>query len=114
MVQAVHFWRIHMSQATVAEARVEKVEAKPKRETNGRFAKGNRGGPGNPFGRRMAAMREGIAKAISPEQIEAMMAMVYEMAMQGDLAAVKIILQYAVGKPKPMAEPDRVDVDEWD
>jgi len=35
-------------------------------------------------------------------------------AMAGDLAAARLVLQYAVGKPKVVAEPDRVDAEEWE
>src|SRR5262249_23628815 len=35
-------------------------------------------------------------------------------ARQGDTAAIKLILQYCVGKPAPPHDPDRMDADEWD
>ncbi len=84
------------------------------REGNGRFATGNRGGPGNPFGRTMASRRKTITGAVSEEKlIEIMMAMV-ELAIKGDVGAAKLVLQYAVGKPLAMAEPDRVEIEEWE
>ena len=37
--------------------------ATPEREANGQFVAGNKGGPGNPFGRTMAARRRAVAEA---------------------------------------------------
>src|SRR5262249_9227396 len=34
-------------------------------------------------------------------------------AKQGDQGAVKLLLQYCVGKPESAKDPDRMDVDEW-
>jgi hypothetical protein len=84
------------------------------RDGRGRFATGNKGGPGNPFGRRLAAMREAVQRAVSVEAIEQLMAVLLAQALTGDLAAAKLVLQYAVGKPKAMAEPDAVDAQEWE
>ncbi len=84
------------------------------REANGRFAKGNKGGPGNPFGRRLAAAREAALEVAGPEQIRAIMEAMVEKACNGDLGAAKFVFSYAVGKPAPMKEPDLVDVDEFE
>jgi hypothetical protein len=84
------------------------------RDGRGRFAAGNKGGPGNPFGRRLAAMREAVQRAVSVEAIEQLMAVLLAQAMAGDLGAAKLVLQYAVGKPKAVAEPDSMDAEEWE
>lgn len=86
----------------------------PDRAANGRFKKGNAGGAGNPFGRRLAALREAILRVVTPDVLEKIFAMLEKKASEGDVAATKLLLQYSVGKPKPMVEPDRVDLDEWD
>jgi hypothetical protein len=87
--------------------------AKPGRDAKGRFTAGNKGGPGNPFGRRLAEMRQAVLRAVTPADIERVMAMLLQKANVGDVAAAKLVLQYAVGKPQTVAEPDRVEVDEW-
>jgi hypothetical protein len=83
------------------------------REANGRFAPGNPGGPGNPFARKVAALRKAVLDAVSVEDIQAVFAVLLEKAKAGDTAAAKLVLQYAVGKPGAAADPDRVDVAEW-
>jgi hypothetical protein len=92
----------------------EQVGGSSARDGRGRFAAGNKGGPGNPFGRRLAAMREAVQRAVTVEAIEQLMGVLLGKALAGDLAAAKLVLQYAVGKPKPVAEPDRVDAEEWE
>lgn len=82
------------------------------RAARGRFGKGNPGGPGNPFNRRIAELRRLLMEAVStrlPDMVEALM----EKALQGDVAAIKVALEYSVGKPLPAADPDRVDIDEY-
>jgi hypothetical protein len=85
----------------------------PTRDAQGRFAAGNNGGPGNPFGRRLASMRQAILDCVSEDDIKHVMRKLVERAIEGDVAAAKLVLQYAVGKPQPAPEPDRVEVDEW-
>lgn len=87
------------------------AQPSPGRDAKGRFTTGNTGGPGNPFGRRLAAMRQAVMNAVSADDIEALLKKLLEMAMGGDLAAAKLVLQYAVGKPKPVAEPDRTEIE---
>ena len=85
----------------------------PSRATNGQFARGNSGGPGNPFGRRLASMRQAILVAVSDEDITQIMKSMTDLAKSGNIQAAKLVLHYAVGKPAPAPEPDRVDIDEW-
>jgi hypothetical protein len=73
---------------------------------------GNRGGPGNPFARRLAEFRKAIVEAATPQKVAAVVAKLEEKALEGDVAAAKLYLAYAVGKPGPMPDPDRLDVDE--
>lgn len=98
----------------VLEHDAPSTESPSPRDARGRFASGNRGGPGNPFGRRLAAMREAVQRAVTVEDIEQLMQVLLAKALTGDLAAAKLVLQYAVGKPKPVAEPDRVEADAWE
>ena len=92
----------------------EPVGGPSARDERGRFASGNKGGPGNPFGRRLAAMREAVQRAVTVEAIEQLMGVLLGKAMAGDLGAAKLVLQYAVGKPKAVVEPDRMDAEEWE
>jgi hypothetical protein len=82
------------------------------RDANGRFTKGNPGGPGNPFTRRVAEFRAAIVAAATPEKVAAVVAKLEEKALQGDVAAAKLYLAYAVGRPGPAPDPDRLDFEE--
>jgi hypothetical protein len=69
------------------------------RNARGQFVTGNRGGPGNPFARRVAALRSALLEAITPEQIADLVKAMYARALKGDMAAASILLRYAVGAP---------------
>jgi hypothetical protein len=92
----------------------EQAQPQQGRDKNGRFAKGNPGGPGNPFSRQLAHMRQVLLECVSEEDLRDIVAQVVQKAKQGDLAAARLVLSYAVGKPQPAAEPDRLDVQEID
>jgi hypothetical protein len=116
----VSFQEPAMSQTSSARShRPESPEAPPPaaggaggRDANGRFTAGNHGGPGNPFARRIAEFRRAIVDAATPEKIVAVVAKLEEKALAGDVAAAKLYLSYAVGKPGPAPDPDRLGVDE--
>jgi hypothetical protein len=69
------------------------------RAANGRFGFGNPGGPGNPHARRIAAMRQAILAAVSPEDVRDIMLALVAQAKEGNREAAKIVLQYTLGKP---------------
>jgi hypothetical protein len=87
---------------------------KSQRDAKGRFIRNNDGGPGNPFGRRVAELRKVLLRSATEENVERLANMLMEKAFAGDLAAAKLLLLYWIGKPKEVAEPDRVDVEEWE
>ena len=89
-------------------------ESAPKRdrETNGQFAAGNRGGPGNPFARQVAELRQEILDRLTGEKAGAIADTLIARAEGGDVAAARLLFQYALGKPAKAIEPDRVEVDE--
>src|SRR5437016_4155897 len=69
------------------------------RDALGRFAKGNRGGPGNPFARRLAMLRRTLLSHVSEDDVENAARRLTEEARKGDLAAIKILFAYVIGKP---------------
>jgi hypothetical protein len=85
---------------------------KQERNTNGTFAKGNSGGPGNPFGRQVAELRTRLLACASPEDWETITKALIKKASTGDVAATKLFYQYTLGKPAPAVDPDRADIDE--
>jgi hypothetical protein len=82
-------------------------------ENNGRFRKGNAGGPGNPFARQVAQLRAALINAVTGTDIRQIAEQLLAQARQGNLAAIKLLLQYVLGKPTPMVNPDTLDVEEW-
>ena len=83
------------------------------RDVQGRFTKANPGGPGNPFARKVAALRKALLDSVSEQDLKDMVEILKQQARQGDKGAMKLILQYCVGKPAPPNDPDRMDADEW-
>jgi hypothetical protein len=83
------------------------------RDVHGRFRPGNPGGPGNPFARKVAALRKALLDSVSEQDLKDILEMLKLKARQGDTAAIKLLLQYCVGKPAPAKDPDRLDIDEW-
>jgi len=83
------------------------------RDAQGRFRTGNRGGPGNPFARRVAALRQAMYQAVREEDVQAITEALVEKAKAGEVAAAKLVLSYVIGKPPEAVDPDRLDLEEW-
>ena len=67
------------------------------RGPDGRFKKGNAGGPGNPLVRRVQVIRSVLVNAITPEAIQAVVQTLISKAKDGDVAAAKIIFERGAG-----------------
>jgi hypothetical protein len=87
--------------------------ADPGRGSNGRFLKGNKGGPGNPHARQVAALRQAFFAAVTAEDISTIAQAMIEKARQGDVAAARLVIQYSLGRPAEAVDPDRLDELEW-
>jgi len=84
------------------------------RAANGRFAKGNLGGPGNPYGRQVAELRKLVLAKVTPEVLADVIDGLIGMARLGDVSAARVILQYSLGAPMPASSPDRVEHEDWE
>ncbi len=82
------------------------------RDGRGRFAKGNPGGPGNPFARRVARIKSLIVDAVSDDDLRAVVAMLVERAKGGDVAAAREILNRLVGRPAAATDPEQRELEE--
>lgn len=82
------------------------------RDSRGRFGKGNPGGPGNPYARRVAALRSALLEEVTPERLRKIARKLADEAERGDFAAAKLLFSYTVGKPPEAPDPDRLDLDE--
>lgn len=65
----------------------------------GRFLPGNRGGPGNPFARRVGELREALLAEVSPEDLRAIVRVLVDQAKSGDVAAAREVLLRTLGRP---------------
>src|SRR5262245_40912139 len=82
------------------------------RGTDGRFITGNPGGPGNPFARRVAHIKRRLLERLTDDKLDALIDKLIDLGIEGDVAAAKVVLQYALGKPVEQPHPDRLDADE--
>ncbi len=79
---------------------VDGEDAAPKgRDGHGRFAKGNRISRGNPLARRVARLRAALVRAVTPEDIAAVVEALVKKARSGDVAAARELLDRTLGKP---------------
>ena len=72
------------------------------RDSGGRFARGNAGGPGNPYAKRTAEMKAAFMAAITPKDMRKLARRLYEKAVSDDkhwLEAMKLLLDHLLGKP---------------
>src|ERR1700712_2980483 len=82
------------------------------RRNSGQFAPGNRGGPGNPFARQVAELRQAILDRLTVESASEIADALIAKAKTGDVAAARLLFQYGLGKPSKAVEPDRVEIEE--
>ncbi|HZU39250.1 MAG TPA: hypothetical protein VFA18_25210 [Gemmataceae bacterium] len=83
------------------------------RDSQGRFTRGNPGGPGNPYYRRQAQLKRQLLACVSEEDVQAVMQTLVGLARGGNLAAIKLFLEYTVGKPSKEVDPDQEELHEW-
>ena len=89
-------------------------DGSPDRQANGRFARGNPGGPGNPHARFSAQMLTIARQTMTPEKMAAVFESIYIRALGGDMTAAKLLMYYTIGKPGDAPHPDHIERDEWD
>ena len=82
------------------------------RKANGQFAKGNPGGPGNPYARHVARLRASLIEAVGDDGLAEIVQGMVTAAKGGDVAAAKLLLSYLLGKPVESVEPDYVEIHE--
>jgi hypothetical protein len=70
-------------------------------DANGKFKKGWRGGPGNPYIRRIAALRAVIATAVAPDDMMEVMVALLEKAKAGEMAAIRELFDRTLGPAIP-------------
>lgn len=74
---------------------------------DGRFAKGNPGGPGNPHAAQTARIRAAMLAAITPEDVQAIVRALIERARAGDVHAAREVFDRCVGKATPQPDSEQ-------
>jgi hypothetical protein len=69
------------------------------RDDRGRFVRGNTGGRGNPHARRVGMLRTSLIRAVSDDDVRAIVAKLVELAREGDIRAAQEVLDRTIGKP---------------
>ena len=82
------------------------------RNADGTFAKGNKGGPGNPYARKVALIRNQIIEAVSEDDLREIIQALIKKAKSGDIQATKEILTRLIGKPVETTHPDQLESNE--
>jgi hypothetical protein len=80
------------------------------RDANGRFGKGNAGGPGNPHAKQVAQLRAALFAAVTEDDLKEVVAALLNRAREGDIAAIRELLDRLLGKAPASVEVD-VDVE---
>ena len=68
------------------------------RDSRGRFARGNAGGPGNPNGRKVAELRSALLNAVSRRDVAEIVRKIKQQAKKGDISAARELLDRVLGK----------------
>jgi len=67
-------------------------------DENGKFAKGNSLGKGNPHAQRVAKLKAALLECETPDRVRNVMGKLYDLAMEGDVQACKEYLNRLFGK----------------
>ena len=71
---------------------------RPQRDSNGRFVKGNRGGPGNPRIRRQAEYLRAVRDAVRPDHLRLVLQRMVQLAVKdGNVCAARLIAERCLG-----------------
>lgn len=65
----------------------------------GKFLPGNSGGPGNPYTKQIAALREALLAEVKPADLRAIVRVLVDQAKGGDVQAAREILLRTLGRP---------------
>jgi len=69
------------------------------RDSSGRFAKGNPGGPGNPYAAQVGRLRSALVNAVTEEDMREVIMALVEKAKGGSIAAARVLFDRVLGKP---------------
>jgi hypothetical protein len=83
------------------------------RDSSGRFTRGNPGGPGNPYSRRVSDFRNVLLEAVTDDDLYDIARALVERGKAGDVMAAREVLDRLMGKAKATLaienEPERTE-----
>ena len=79
------------------------------RDADGRFARGNAGGPGNPHARKVGQLRSAMLRAVSGKDMQAIVAKLVEQAKGGSVPAAREVIDRCIGKPTEADLLERIE-----
>jgi hypothetical protein len=65
----------------------------------GKFLPGWKGGPGNPNAAKATAYRLAAMQAVTPEELQKLLRVLFRKALGGDIQAARIVLERVCGRP---------------
>lgn len=78
------------------------------RTLDGRFAKGNKGGPGNPYAKKVASFRNALINSLKEKDVEDIVRSLVRTAKKGDVSAAKFLFSYALGSAPSSDEIEEI------
>lgn len=79
-------------------------------DERGKFLKGWKGGPGNPYAKRVALLRKAFFDAVTDQDVVEVVENLKNLAKYGEakdaVPAARVLLGYALGAPNKMADDD--------
>jgi len=79
------------------------------RDAMGRFSQGNQGGPGNPYAKKISELRSALMQAVTPDDLQEVIAKLVEEAKGGNIPAAKELLDRVLGRALEVDLLDRLD-----
>jgi len=90
---------------------MEQPSAKGRDERTGRFLPGYQSGPGNPHARQVARLRSELLRAVTAEDLHAIVRALIKRARGGDVAAARELLDRTLGKPAAGPLPEHAEAE---
>ena len=78
------------------------------RDGLGRFAPGNRGGPGNPHASKVAKLRAALLEAVTLDDVRDVLAALVQEAREGNVSAMKLFFDRTLGQPEAVDVLERM------
>lgn len=79
------------------------------RDASGKFATGNRGGPGNPHAKQVAKLRKALLDTVTAEDVAEVVRALVAQAKNGDVVAAREVLDRTIGKALELDVIARLD-----